>query len=55
MTIQTAIKQLNKDAEFLGMGLLELLQFIKENPMAQTQATMNAYRVFMGDAKKFFA
>ena len=55
MTIQTAIKQLNKDAQFLGMGLLEFLQFIKENPMAQTQATMNAYRVFMGDAKKLFA
>jgi hypothetical protein len=55
MKIETAIKQLNKDAQFLGMGLLELLQFIKENPMAQTQETLTAYRVFMGDARKFFA
>jgi hypothetical protein len=35
MQITTAIKHLQKEAEFLGMPLLETLQFIKQNPLAQ--------------------
>jgi len=55
MQIATAIKQLQKEAEFLGMPLLETLQFIQKNPMAQPQKTLEAYRVFMGQGAKLFA
>jgi hypothetical protein len=55
MQIATAIKHLQKEAEFLGMPLLETLQFIKQNPMAQPQKTIEAYRVFMGEGAKLFA
>ena len=55
MDITTAIAQLQKEAEFLGMPLLETLQFIKQNPLAQPQKTLEAYRVFMGEGAKLFA
>ena len=55
MQITTAIKQLQKEAEFLGMPLLETLQFIQKNPLAQPQRTMEAYRVVMGEGAKLFA
>ena len=55
MQIATAIKHLQKEAEFLGMPLLETLQFIKQNPLAQPQKTMEAYRVFIDQGAKLFA
>jgi hypothetical protein len=55
MQIATAIKHLQKEAEFLGMPLLETLQFIRQNPLAQPQKTMEAYRVFAGEGAKLFA
>lgn len=55
MQIATAIKHLQKEAEFLGMPLLETLQFIQQNPLAQPQKTMEAYRVFMAEGSKLFA
>ena len=55
MQIATAIKHLQKEAEFLGMPLLETLQFIKQNPLAQPQKTLEAYRVFAGEGAKLFA
>jgi hypothetical protein len=55
MQIATAIKQLQKEAEFLGMPLLETLQFIQQNPLAQPQKTLEAYRVFVGQGAKLFA
>ncbi len=55
MQITTAIKHLQKEAEFLGMPLLETLQFIKQNPLAQPQKTMEAYRVFIDQGAKLFA
>ena len=55
MQIATAIKQLQKEAEFLGMPLLETLQFIKQNPLAQPQKTIEAYRVFIDQGAKLFA
>ena len=55
MQITTAIKQLQKEAEFLGMPLLETLKFIQENPLTQPQKTMEAYRVFMVQGSKLFA
>ncbi len=55
MKITTAISVLQKDAEFLGMNFLDFIKFVKESPLAQTQKTMEAYRVFMGQAVEFFA
>ena len=55
MQIATAIKQLQKDAEFLGRPLLETLQFIQQNPLAQPQKTLEAYRVFVGEGARMFA
>jgi len=54
MQIATAIKHLQKEAEFLGMPLLETLQFIQKNPLAQPQRTMDAYRVFTAQGAKMF-
>ena len=48
MKIDTAIKQLNKEQEFLGLGLLELLQDIQAHGrMIYSDRTMEAYDVFM--------
>jgi hypothetical protein len=55
MQIATAIKHLQKEAEFLGMPLLETLQFIQKNPLAQPQKTVEAYRVFMAQGAEMFA
>jgi hypothetical protein len=55
MQIATAIKHLQKEAEFLGMPLLETLQFIQKNPLAQPQRTMEAYRAFTAQGAKMFA
>jgi hypothetical protein len=54
MQIATAIKHLQKEADFLGMGFLETLQFIKENPLAQPQKTLEAYRAFTIVGSKMF-
>lgn len=44
MKIETAIKVIQKDADFLGLSFQEMMQFIQKNPLAQPQATMLAYR-----------
>jgi hypothetical protein len=55
MQIATAIKVIQKDAEFLGLGFLEMMEFIQTNPLAQTQKTMEAYKVVKFEGAKFFA
>ena len=55
MKLTTAISVLQKDADFLGMNFLDFLKFVKTNPMAQTQKTLEAYRVFEAEATEFFA
>lgn len=56
MQITTAIKQLQKEAEFMGIGMLEVLQDIQKNgKMLYCQTTMEAYRVFMAEGSKLFA
>jgi hypothetical protein len=55
MKITTAIKQIQKDADFLGLGFLEMMQFIQKSPLAQTQKTMEAYKVVLAEGTKFFA
>ena len=56
MKIDTAIKQLNKEQEFLGIGLLELLQDIqKHGRMIYSERTMDAYGVFVAEGSKLFS
>jgi hypothetical protein len=55
MQTVTAIKVIQKEAEFLGLGFLETLQFIQKNPLAQPQKTIEAYRVIMESGAKMFA
>ena len=52
MRIETAIKHLESDAEFLGMEFFDFVAFVKENPMAQTQKTIEAYAMFAIESKK---
>ena len=48
MKLQTAIAQLNKEVEFMGVSLLEVLQDIqKHGKMLYCEKTMEAYRVFI--------
>ena len=55
MKLTTAIAVLQKDADFLGMNFLDFLKFVKTNPMAQTQKTLEAFKVFQAEATEFFA
>ena len=56
MNITTAIAQLKKEQDFLGLGLLELLQDIQKNGfMVYSNKTMIAYTVFMQEGAKMFA
>jgi hypothetical protein len=55
MKLTTAISVLEKDAKFLGMSFLSYIKFVRDNPLAQTQKTMEAYRVFTAEATAFFA
>ena len=56
MQIATAIAQLNKEQEFLGIGFLELLQDIQQNgAMVYSEKTMSAFRVFMTQGARMFA
>ena len=56
MQIATAIAQLNKEQEFLGMGFLELLQDIQRHgSMVYSEKTMTAFVVFMQHGQKMFA
>jgi len=55
MKVETAIKIIQKESEFLGMGFLETMKFIQKNPLAQPMKTMEAYRAIMGQGAKMFA
>jgi hypothetical protein len=56
MKITTAISQLNKERDFLGIGFLELLQDIQKNGrMVYSEKTMVAFSVFMAEGAKMFA
>lgn len=52
MRIETAIKHLERDAAFLGMKFSDFVAFVKENPMAQTAKTIEAYAVFAIESKR---
>ena len=56
MQIATAIKQIQKEAEFQGMGLLETLQDIKQHGrMLYSESTMEAFVVLMQQGQEMFA
>ena len=56
MNITTAIAQLKKEQEFLGLGLLELLADIQANGgMVYSERTMQAFGVFMAEGARMFA
>ena len=56
MQVATAITQLQKEQEFLGIGFLELLMDIQKNgSMVYCERTMEAFRVFMAEGAKMFA
>ena len=56
MKIETAIKQLEKERQFLGLGFLEVLQDIqKHGRMIYSEKTVEAYERFMIDGRKMFA
>ena len=56
MQITTAVKQIQKEADFQGMGLLETLQDIKKNGrMMYSERTMAAFVVFMQQGQQLFA
>ena len=52
MRIETAIRHLEADADFLGMEFHDFVAFVKANPMAQTQKTIEAYAIFAMESKK---
>lgn len=55
MDITTAIKQINQEADHLGLGFLETLQDIqKHGEMVYSDKTMRAFRVFMAEGAKLF-
>lgn len=55
MKLTTAITVLQKDADFLGMNFLDFIKFVKQSPLAQTQKTLEAFRVFEAEAYRFFS
>ena len=56
MKIETAIKVLEQERKFLGMGFLEVLQDIqKHGKMIYSERTVEAYERFMVDGRKLFA
>jgi hypothetical protein len=56
MKITTAITQLNKEADFMGISLLEVLQDIKRHgKMLYCEKTMAAFVVFMQQGQELFA
>jgi hypothetical protein len=56
MNITTAIAQLEKERQFLGIGFLEVLQDIqKHGRMVYSEKTMQAFGVFMDEGAKLFA
>ena len=52
MKIETAIRHLEADADFLGMEFFDFIAFVKQNPMAQTARTIEAYAVFAMESKR---
>lgn len=46
MRLETARKELLKQAAFLGLSFTALLEFCEEAPLAQNLRTIEAYRTY---------
>lgn len=56
MKIDTAIRLLEKERAFLGIGFLELLQDVQRyGRMVYSEKVMEAYNRFMADGATLFA
>ena len=44
MKVETALKVIQKEAKFLGLSVMETMEFIAKNPLAQPMKTMEAFR-----------
>ena len=56
MQIATAVRQIQKEADFQGMGLLEVLKDIKQHGrMMYSERTMEAFVVFVQQGQELFA
>ena len=56
MQIETAVKQIQNEADFQGMGLLETMQDIqKHGRMMYSERTMEAFVVFVQQGQELFA
>ena len=51
MKVETAVKVIQKEAQFLGMSVLEVLQFIAKNPLAQPKRTLEAFNALKQNNK----
>lgn len=51
MRIKGAMTVLNKQCEFLGMNFDQLIEFIERAPLAQNNATIQAYEVYKLDSR----
>ncbi len=49
MQIKGAMTVLNKQCDFLGMNFDQLIEFIERAPLAQTDLTIKAYKVYKRD------
>jgi hypothetical protein len=55
MKIETAIKQIQKEADFLGLPFLETMQEIQKlGPMVFCERTIDAYRAVMYQGRMLF-
>jgi len=50
MKLSTAIKVLEKDAEFMGITFEQILVFITRNPYAVPQKVIEAYGVYQKES-----
>ena len=51
MKTETALKVIQKESQFLGMGFMETMQFIAKNPLAQPKRTLEAYNALKQGGK----
>jgi len=45
MKVETALKVIQKEAFFLGLSVMETMDFIAKNPLAQPMKTIEAFKV----------
>jgi hypothetical protein len=46
MRLLTALKVIQKEMEFMGMSSEKVLEFIQKNPLAVSQKTLEAFKVY---------